>query len=59
MRERGIIPVIFLSAVTETEDKVKAFSSGGVDFIGKPFQVPEVLARVRDAFVVEPDETRA
>ncbi len=40
------IPVIFLSALNETFDKVRAFKSGGVDFISKPFQVEEVLARV-------------
>ena len=40
------IPVIFLSALTETLDRVKAFSTGGVDYISKPFQVEEVLARV-------------
>lgn len=40
------IPVIFLSALTETLDRVKAFSTGGVDYITKPFQVEEVLARV-------------
>src|SRR3984893_987500 len=40
------IPVIFLSALDETEDKVKAFRSGGVDYISKPFQVEEVQARV-------------
>jgi two-component system sensor histidine kinase/response regulator len=40
------IPVIFLSALSETDDKVKAFRSGGVDYISKPFQVEEVQARV-------------
>ncbi len=40
------IPVIFISALNETVDKVKAFSSGGVDFITKPFQEEEVLARL-------------
>ena len=40
------IPVIFISAVNDVFDKVKAFSMGGVDFITKPFQVEEVLARV-------------
>lgn len=40
------IPVIFLSAMTATEDKVKAFRSGAVDYISKPFQVEEVQARV-------------
>jgi len=40
------IPVIFISALTETFDKVKAFTVGGVDYITKPFQAEEVLARV-------------
>lgn len=41
------IPVIFISALRETSDKVKAFSLGGVDYISKPIQKEEVLARVR------------
>lgn len=41
------IPVIFISALDEVLDKVKAFSAGGVDYIAKPFQNEEVLARVR------------
>ncbi len=40
-------PVIFVSAKNDILDKVKAFSLGGVDYISKPFQVDEVLARVR------------
>jgi len=40
------IPVIFLSALNETRDKVKAFRSGAVDYISKPFQFEEVYARV-------------
>lgn len=40
------IPVIFLSAVGETANKVRAFAAGGVDYITKPFQMEEVLARV-------------
>lgn len=40
------IPVIFLSALDGTMDKVKAFSVGGVDYISKPFQPEEVLLRV-------------
>lgn len=41
------IPVIFLSALNETEDKVKAFKCGGVDYVTKPFQMEEVHARVK------------
>jgi putative two-component system response regulator len=40
------VPVIFISALTETEGKVKAFRRGGVDYITKPFQIEEVEARV-------------
>lgn len=41
------IPVIFLSALNDAFDKVKAFTVGGADYITKPFQFEEVLARVR------------
>jgi two-component system, sensor histidine kinase and response regulator len=40
------IPILFISALNDTVDKVKAFEVGGVDYITKPFQVQEVLARV-------------
>jgi signal transduction histidine kinase len=40
------IPVLFLSAFNEAIDKVKAFQVGGIDYVTKPFQVEEVLARV-------------
>jgi two-component system, NtrC family, sensor kinase len=40
------IPVIFISALNDVLDKVKAFAVGGVDYVTKPFQVEEVLARV-------------
>lgn len=41
------IPVIFISALNQVEDIVKAFEMGGVDYITKPFQFEEVIARVR------------
>src|SRR5438309_10054235 len=40
------IPVIFISALTDQLDKVKAFATGGVDYITKPFQMEELHARV-------------
>ena len=40
------VPVIFISALDDTTNKVRAFSSGGVDYVSKPFQEAEVLARV-------------
>jgi signal transduction histidine kinase len=45
--ELAAVPVLFISALSEPLDKVKAFSSGGVDYVTKPFQVEEVMARVR------------
>lgn len=41
------IPIIFMSCLTEPFDKVKAFSSGGVDFVSKPVESQELLARVK------------
>jgi len=41
------VPVIFISALNEVGDKTKGFSAGGVDYISKPFQTEEVLARVK------------
>ncbi len=46
-RQTQDIPIIFLSARDDELGKVKAFSVGGVDYITKPFQVNEVLARVK------------
>jgi len=40
------IPVIFISALNNVFDKVKAFEVGGIDYVTKPFQMEEVLARV-------------
>ena len=41
------IPVIFLSAIDELQDKIKAFHYGGVDYVTKPFQTEELLIRVK------------
>ncbi|HVO43383.1 MAG TPA: hybrid sensor histidine kinase/response regulator [Aggregatilineales bacterium] len=41
------VPVIFISALDETIDKVRAFGVGGVDYVTKPFQFEEVEARIR------------
>jgi DNA-binding response OmpR family regulator len=40
------VPIIFISAMNQTEDKVRAFDAGGVDYVTKPLQVEEVKARV-------------
>lgn len=42
------IPIIFVSAANEAVDKVKSFAIGGADYITKPFQIHEVLMRVRN-----------
>ncbi|MCK4839695.1 MAG: response regulator [Desulfobulbaceae bacterium] len=41
------IPIIFVSALQDVQDRIRGFEAGGVDFISKPFQEPEVLARVQ------------
>ncbi|WP_052049617.1 response regulator [Leptolyngbya sp. KIOST-1] len=46
------IPVIFLSALDEALDKVRAFAVGGADYITKPFQVEELLARVTNQLTI-------
>jgi len=43
------IPIIFLTAKTLTEDVVKGFSSGGNDYIRKPFSMEELIVRIRNA----------
>ena len=46
------IPIVFISALEDTEHKVRAFASGGVDYVSKPFQEREVLARVRTHLIL-------
>lgn len=46
------IPVLFLSALDEVLDKVKAFQVGGADYITKPFQIQEVLARIEHQLTI-------
>jgi signal transduction histidine kinase len=41
------VPILFISALTEPLDKIKAFNAGGVDYLPKPFYSEEVVARVR------------
>ena len=40
------IPIIFISALSDIKDKLEAFTAGGVDYVTKPFNPHEVLARV-------------
>ena len=44
--DTGEIPVIFMSALDELQDKMMGFSAGGVDYVAKPFQPEEMLARI-------------
>ncbi|MCT7951757.1 diguanylate cyclase [Ancylothrix sp. C2] len=46
------IPVIFLSALDDVVDKIKGFQVGGVDYITKPFQVEEVIARIETQLTI-------
>ncbi|MGD1715181.1 diguanylate cyclase domain-containing protein [Dapis sp. BLCC M172] len=47
------IPIIFISALSEVFDKVKAFEVGGNDYITKPFQEEEVLARIKSQLTIK------
>ncbi|MEL6822420.1 MAG: response regulator, partial [Calditrichota bacterium] len=44
--ETAHIPIIFLTAKNDVEDKLRGFASGGADFVTKPFEPAEVIARV-------------
>jgi DNA-binding response OmpR family regulator len=45
-----LLPVIFLTAKTETADLVKGFDAGGTDYIRKPFSIEELIVRIRNQF---------
>ncbi|TVQ47540.1 MAG: diguanylate cyclase [Gloeocapsa sp. DLM2.Bin57] len=47
------IPIIFISALNEVFDKVKAFEVGGIDYINKPFQEEEVLVRIKSQLTIQ------
>lgn len=47
------VPVIFISAMDEVDNKIEAFRVGGVDYITKPFQVEEVLARIEHQLTIQ------
>ena len=47
------IPIIFISALDDIEDKTAAFRAGGVDYVTKPFQIEEVLARVKTHVTIQ------
>jgi len=47
------IPVIFLTALDDELDKVKAFDIGGIDYITKPFHIKEVVARIENQLTIQ------
>lgn len=51
--QTATLPIIFLSALDDVLDKVKAFQIGGVDYITKPFQIEEVLVRVHNQLALK------
>lgn len=52
------IPIIFVSALGETFDKLEAFSVGGVDYVTKPFEEKEVLARIQTQMTLAEQQRR-
>lgn len=54
--ETATIPIIFLSALDAPFDKVQAFQNGAADYVTKPFQAEEVLARVRHQIALQIDK---
>jgi signal transduction histidine kinase len=52
------IPVLFISALAEPDQIIKAFSSGGLDYVTKPFQEEEVLARVKAHLALRRQQVR-
>lgn len=52
-RATQTVPIIFISALNDVNDKVKAFDLGGADYITKPFQIGEVLARIQHQLTIK------
>lgn len=46
------LPIIFLTAKTETEDLVKGFEAGGTDYMRKPFSIEELIARIQNQLLI-------
>lgn len=51
--DTSAVPIIFISALDDAPDKVKAFAAGGADYITKPFQEAEVLARIEHQLQIQ------
>ena len=60
--QRGAVPIIFLTARDATEDKVRGLTTGGDDYVTKPFSLEELIARIRAVLrrtgAAEPDSGR-
>jgi two-component system, OmpR family, response regulator len=60
--QRAGVPIIFLTARDDTQDKVRGLTSGGDDYVTKPFSLEELIARIRNilrrAGLAEPDSSR-
>jgi DNA-binding response OmpR family regulator len=52
------VPIIFLTAKTQTEDVVKGFSAGGNDYIRKPFSMEELIVRIQNLLRNKPGESQ-
>src|SRR5204862_1464703 len=60
--ERGQVPIIFLTARDATEDKVRGLTTGGDDYVTKPFSLEELVARIRTILrrtgIAQPETSR-
>lgn len=56
-KQNDSMPLIFLTAKTQTEDVIKGFKSGGNDFIRKPFSMEELIVRMENALRINKPET--
>jgi len=60
--QRANVPIIFLTARDDTQDKVRGLTSGGDDYVTKPFSLEELIARIRNILrrtgLAEPDSSR-
>src|SRR5204862_3838351 len=52
------IPIIFVTAKTQTEDVVKGFTSGGNDYVRKPFSMEELIVRLQNLLRIKTDEPK-
>lgn len=52
------VPIIFLTAKTQTEDVIKGFSKGGNDYIRKPFSMEELIVRIENLLTLGQDRTK-